>query len=243
MSFPASHPNSRRPGRSAFLATLLATALSCGTTTLAAEEADAAAQAEQERVTRTGGLRQEIYERMQEIQVLIESDQLPEARAALSELQERKLSDYELAQTYYMLGYAHFQEEDFPAAEAAFERVLVNKELPQGLQANVLRTLAQLSMIAGAYEAALERIDALLAMLEIPQANSFPSVVRPGPLQAAAHVPGSPGRHRAEQADNAPGPGEQKYLPEVFRALPAARRCAPVPLHKRRQSSKAGPGC
>jgi tetratricopeptide (TPR) repeat protein len=120
-------------------------------------------------VSRTGGLNQEVYEKMVEIQTLIDEGDVSRARRKLERLQGEKLSDYELAQTWFLMGYIHYRNEDYPAAIAAYRKVLVTKKLPQGLKQNVVKTLAQLSVAVADYSAALTYLDSLIKLREEPQ--------------------------------------------------------------------------
>lgn len=125
------------------------------------------------KVSRTGGLSQDAYEKMQEVQQLMEDDKVDQAEAKLKAMQGGKLSDYELAQTWFLMGYVHFQREDFGAAQKAYEEVLNNKNLPLGMQTNVLKTLAQLSMVNENYDQALAYLRQLLEISEEPQADHY----------------------------------------------------------------------
>lgn len=123
------------------------------------------------RAAHTPGLRQSVYEEMQEIQALAENDQVAEAQARLRALQETELSGYELAQTWFVMGYVHFQKEEFEAAQSAYEKVLEFEALPYGMQTNVLKTLAQLSMMNENFDQALTYLDRLMAIWETPEAS------------------------------------------------------------------------
>lgn len=125
------------------------------------------------KVSRTGGLSQAAYEQMQEIQTLIEEDKISEAEIRLTEMQERKLSDYERAQTWFLMGYVHFRRENYSAAQQAYEEVLKNDNLPLGMQTNVLKTLAQLSMVNDNFTKALSYIQRLLDVSDVPQADHY----------------------------------------------------------------------
>ena len=108
---------------------------------------------------RTTGLSQDMYEQMQEIQAMIEGGELKQAHKRLQKLQARRLTDYELAQTWFLMGYVHYQREDYGAAIGAYKQVLVGKDLPMGLQQNVTRTLAQLNMVMGNFNESLVYLD------------------------------------------------------------------------------------
>jgi tetratricopeptide (TPR) repeat protein len=124
-------------------------------------------------VSRTMGLSQAIFEVLQEVQELIEDGAVDEAQARLEELQRKKLSDYALAQSWFLMGYVHYRREDFPSALAAYEKVLENDNLPLGMQQNVLKTLAQLSTVTEDYPGALSYLNRLLALGEQPQPDNY----------------------------------------------------------------------
>jgi tetratricopeptide (TPR) repeat protein len=125
------------------------------------------------KVSRTAGLSQDAYKKMQEVQQLMEEDKVAQAEAKLKAMQAGKLSDYERAQSWFLMGYVHFQREDFTAAQKAYEEVLKNDDLPLGMQTNVLRTLAQLSMVNGDFKGALDYLHRLLDISEQPQADHY----------------------------------------------------------------------
>jgi tetratricopeptide (TPR) repeat protein len=120
-------------------------------------------------VSRTGGLNQDVYKKMVEIQTLIDEGDLSRARKKLERLQAEKLSDYELAQTWFLMGYLHYRNEDYPASVAAYKKVLVTKNMPLGLRQNVVKTLAQLSVAVADYPAALTYLDRLIKIREESQ--------------------------------------------------------------------------
>jgi len=124
-------------------------------------------------VSRTAGLSQAVYAELQEIQEMIEADQVTEAENRLRDLQEQRLNDYERSQTWFVMGYVHFRKEDYGPAQAAYEKVLENDNLPLGMQSNVLRTLAQLSMVNERFDEALGYLERLLVVSEQPQPDHY----------------------------------------------------------------------
>ena len=125
------------------------------------------------KVSRTAGLSQQVYKDLQEIQEMIEADKVSEAEQKLLDLQAGNLSEYERSQTWFIMGYVHFRNEDFGAALSAYQEVLKNDNLPLGMQTNVLKTLAQLSMVNERYTQALDYLERLLSIAEEPQAEPY----------------------------------------------------------------------
>ena len=149
-----------------------------------------AASAEaQRKPARTGGLRQAVYEKVLDVQELIDAGELDRAADRLEALQREKLSDYEAAQTWFLAGYVAYERGDYPGALAAYQRVAETRDLPLGMQQNVLMTMGQLYMVTEDYAAALEYIDRLLKISEEPQPTHYA-------LKAQAH-------YRLEQMDTA----------------------------------------
>lgn len=123
--------------------------------------------------TRTTGLSQDMYKQMQEIQTLIEGGELKQARKRLQRLQTGRLSSYELAQTWFLMGYVHYRQEDYAAAIGAYKQVLMTKDLPLGMQQSVTQTLAQLNMVTGEYDESLRYLDRLIEISDKPQPDHF----------------------------------------------------------------------
>ena len=123
-------------------------------------------------VDRTTGLRQEIFEKIQVIQELAESEQLAEAEELLVQLLERKLSDYERAQSWFLMGYIRYQNEDMPGALQAYLQVMETEDIPLGMRLNIMRTLSQLYMVSEDYENSLKYTDLLIANSLEPQADN-----------------------------------------------------------------------
>ena len=124
-------------------------------------------------VARTGGLSQDVYEEILEIQTLIDNGEVDKGRQRLEKLQEDRLTDYERAQTFFLMGYIHYLMEDYAAAVAAYEKVLATDNLPLGMQQNVIKTLCQLSLVTEDCRAALDYIDQLMAISEEPSPSDF----------------------------------------------------------------------
>lgn len=131
-------------------------------------------QLEARELQRTSGLRQDVYEKMQEVQQLAEDNENDKALRVLEAMREDKLSPYEAAQTWFLSGYVYYQLGDLDASLAAYQEVMaVDEELPLGMQQNVLSTLAQLCMAAEHYEQALGYIDQLLELAEEPVPDHY----------------------------------------------------------------------
>lgn len=122
----------------------------------------------------TVAMSQKVFEKLTEVQELMEAKNYAAGHAAIREvLQEKNLSPYETAQIYNLTGYAYYLEEKYPEAIQAYERVLQQPELPEGLQQSTLKTMAQLQFTIEEYDAALETVRRLMAIVPEPSADVY----------------------------------------------------------------------
>jgi tetratricopeptide (TPR) repeat protein len=122
----------------------------------------------------TVAMSQKVFEKLTEIQELMEAKNYAAGHQAIREvLQEKNLSPYETAQIHNLTGYAFYLEEKFPQAIQAYERVLQQPELPEGLQQSTLKTLAQLHFTIENYDDALETVRRLMAIVPEPSADVY----------------------------------------------------------------------
>jgi len=123
----------------------------------------------------TVAMSQPVYEKLLEIQELVEAESYGEAQIKITELQQgkKKLSPYETAQIWNLSAYNYYLQEDYPGAIRAYENVLKQPELPEALQQSTLKTLAQLEFTIEDYPAALEMIKRLMAIVAEPAADVF----------------------------------------------------------------------
>ena len=151
------------------IAIVLSALLSCCVinTALAAEES--------ERETKqTVAMSQQVYEKLTEIQELVEAKDYASAQIAIDELKVRKgLSDYERAQVWNLSGYSFYLQERYDEAIRAYEQVLAQPDLPEALQQSTLKTMAQLQFTQEDYEGALTTVRRLMASVAEPSADVY----------------------------------------------------------------------
>ena len=93
----------------------------------------------------TVAMSQQVYEKLVEIQELIEAKEYAQGQIAIEELKEKKnLSDYERAQIYNLLAYSYYLQERFEEAIRAYDMVLAQPDLPEALMMSTLKTKSQL---------------------------------------------------------------------------------------------------
>ncbi len=134
-----------------------------------------AAQEKKERKTKqTVAMSQPVYEKLMEIQELVEIEDHIGAQELIRKLQEKKkLSPYESAQIWNLSGYNYYLQEDYENAIRSYEKVLQEPELPEALQQSTLKTLSQLHFTIENYEEALDTIHRLMAVVAEPPADVY----------------------------------------------------------------------
>ena len=95
------------------------------------------ATAQEEKKTRktkeTVAMSQQVYEKLTEIQELVETKDYATAQKLISDVisGKKKLSDYERAQVFNLSGYSYYLQEDFEGAIRAYDQVLAVPDLPE----------------------------------------------------------------------------------------------------------------
>lgn len=128
---------------------------------------------EGERETKqTVAMSQQMFERLTEIQEFVEAEDFTNAQRTLNDLKaNEKMSPYERAQTYNLQGYVYYLTEDYPGALSAYNELLRQPELPEGLVLSTLKTMAQLQFMTEDYEGALDTVRRLYDAVAEPSAD------------------------------------------------------------------------
>ena len=93
----------------------------------------------------TVAMSQQVYEKLSEIQEMVEAKDYASAQRLVDELkQQKKLSDYERAQVWNLSAYSFYLQEKYPEAIAAYDMVMKQPDLPEALMMSTLKTKAQL---------------------------------------------------------------------------------------------------
>jgi tetratricopeptide (TPR) repeat protein len=139
---------------------------------LAVVSGQASAQDNERKTKETVAMSQQVYEKLAEIQEMIEAKDYASAQRAIDELKVRKgLSDYERAQIYNINAYSYYLQERYADAIKAYDQVLAQPELPEALLLSTLKTKAQLHFTQEDYESALKVVRQLLAAIPEPSAD------------------------------------------------------------------------
>lgn len=133
----------------------------------------ALAQDDGERKTKeTVAMSQQVYEKLAEVQEMIEAKDYASAQRAIDEIRNRKgLSDYERAQIWNITGYSYYLQERYGDAIRAYDQVLAQPGLPEALLLSTLKTKAQLHFTEEDYESALKVVRQLMAAIPEPSAD------------------------------------------------------------------------
>jgi tetratricopeptide (TPR) repeat protein len=135
----------------------------------------ALAQDDKERKTKqTVAMSQQVYEKLTEIQELVENKDYASAERLMGEVRQRKgLSDYERAQVWNISGYSYYLQERYADAIRSYEQVLAQPDLPEALMLSTLKTMAQLQFTQEDYDGALATVRRLMSSVEEPSADIF----------------------------------------------------------------------
>ena len=150
-----------------FLTTLI------GLSLLAVSVSSAIAQNSGERETKkTVAMSQQMYEKLTEVQEFVEAEDYPNAQRSLNDLKaDEKMSPYERAQVWNLQGYLSYLIDDYSAALSAYNELLRQPELPEGLVLSTLKTMSQLQFMTEDYEAALVTVRRLYDAVAEPSAD------------------------------------------------------------------------
>jgi tetratricopeptide (TPR) repeat protein len=121
----------------------------------------------------TVAMSQQVYEKLTEVQELVENQDYATAQKLINDMTERKLSDYERAQVFNLSAYSYYLQERYPEAIKAYDEVLKQPDLPEALMMSTLKTKAQLQFTQEDYEGALITIRQLMASIEEPSADVY----------------------------------------------------------------------
>ena len=141
----------------------------------AATQADDRDGKKQERKTKKAqSMSEKVYNKLTEAQELIEAKNYKDGLAKLRELeQEKKLSPYEKAQLYNYFAYTYFTLEKYQDAIRSYQKVLIQPDLPEGLAASSMYTLAQLYFITEEYRKAVKTIEDWFKIANKPSENAY----------------------------------------------------------------------
>ena len=117
----------------------------------------------------TGAMSEKVYRRLAEAQELADKEDYNGAQRILDEIKASpKLSPYEIAQLYNFYGYIFYARERYKDSISAYETVLRQEQIPQGLKDSTRYTLAQLYFTIENWPKAIELINEWLKTAQNP---------------------------------------------------------------------------
>ena len=131
-----------------------------------------AQQSSEKKTKETVAMSQAVYEKLTEIQEMIEAKDFASAQRLIDDLKGKKgLSEYELAQVYNISGYSYYLQERYDDAIRSYDQMLAQPNLPEALTLSTLKTKAQLQFTQSDYEGALVTVRKLLQAVTEPSAD------------------------------------------------------------------------
>ncbi len=122
----------------------------------------------------THAMSMKVFKAITEANELAELGQVEEAIVVLTELQQKRLSHYERAQSWYVIGTLHYKLEKDEEALQAFTKVLDGTgNIPIFLEVNTLRTLVQLHLIREELEQARDYGVLMVSKSELPSETDY----------------------------------------------------------------------
>ena len=124
--------------------------------------AEAAEEKKPQKTRRVPSMSESVYKRLAEAQEAIDLKDFNLAIELLEEMlnRSRRFNGNEVGQVRNMLGYAWFLKEDYLQAIEQYKLVVAQGEdIPEGLEATTLYTLAQLSFVEEQYQDALDYME------------------------------------------------------------------------------------
>lgn len=129
----------------------------------------------QERETReTPSMRERVYEPLSEAQACAEEGDFECAMELLQEVQDMEdKNSYETAVMWQFYAFIYFEQDRTSDAMRAYENLLMQPDLPLGLEQDSAYTLAQLYMQEGSYEESLSMLDRWFSISENPGPEAY----------------------------------------------------------------------
>lgn len=123
---------------------------------------------------RTPAMRERVYQRLAEAQECSEAEDMECARELLDQVREMDdLNSYEVAQMWNFYAFIYFSQDNFGEAIRAYENVLLQAELPIGLETTTMYSLATLYVQQEQYQEGLDMLDRWFALSDSPSPDPY----------------------------------------------------------------------
>lgn len=128
---------------------------------------------ENKRVRRAQTMRPKIFKKLDKVRELTDNGKYPEAESTLASIANIKRNSYEVAMTWNMQAYMHFNQENYRAAAEAYEKIIAGKRVPESLLQTTLYSLAKLYLMQQDYNTALVTLNKWFDVVENPGAEAY----------------------------------------------------------------------
>ena len=125
------------------------------------------------RVRRAQTMRPKIFKKLDKVRELTDAKKYSEAESTLTSIANIKRNSYEIAMTWNMHAYMHFNQENYSAAAEAYEKIIAGKRVPESLLQTTLYSLSKLYLIQQDYKAALVTLNKWFDVVENPGAEAY----------------------------------------------------------------------
>ncbi len=130
-------------------------------------------KAKKKRVRRAQTMRPKIFKKLDKVRELVDEKKYDEALSSLKSIGKVKRNSYEVAMTWNMHAYHHFNQENYAQAAAAYEKVISTKRVPDSLMQTTLYSLAKLYLVQEKYQVALTKLNNWFELAENPGADAL----------------------------------------------------------------------
>jgi hypothetical protein len=139
----------------------------------AATAQEGQSQGEQE-TRKTPAMRERVYQPLSEAQACAEMDDMACAQQHLERVRRMTdLNSYELAQMWNFYAFVRFSQDDFPGAIEAYENVIMQPDLPLGLETSTVYALAQMYVQQERYQEGLDMLERWFSLSENPAPEPY----------------------------------------------------------------------
>ncbi len=123
---------------------------------------------------RTPAMRERVYQRLAEAQECSEAEDMECAQELLDQVREMDdLNSYEVAQMWNFYAFIYFSQDNFGEAIRAYENVLLQEELPIGLETTTMYSLATLYVQQEMYQQGLDMLDRWFLLSDAPSPDPY----------------------------------------------------------------------
>ena len=123
---------------------------------------------------RTPAIRERVYQPLAQAQECSEAEDMECAQELLDQVREMDdLNSYEVAQMWNFYAFIYFSQDNFGEAIRAYENVLLQAELPIGLEQTTMYSLATLYVQQEMYQDGLDMLDRWFALSDTPSPDPY----------------------------------------------------------------------